>query len=218
MNTDFATARKRMVENQIRTVDVTDLRVLDAFMATPREQFLAGSDPALAYVDRDLEIARGRYLVPGAQLARLVQAAQIGNDDVVLDIGCASGYSACVLGRLAGSVIALEEDGELAENAEAAILATETENVAIVRGPLAAGWAAEAPYDLVFIGGSIEIIPDAIGDQIREGGRLIAVQGQGGAAVARLWLKQDGSLVARRLFNCALPAMPGFARKAEFVF
>jgi protein-L-isoaspartate(D-aspartate) O-methyltransferase len=137
---------------------------------------------------------------------------------VVLDVGCGSGYSACIFGHLANSVIALEENAKLADAAEAAVGQSGVSNVAVVRGPLAQGWAAEAPYDLIFIGGAVEVIPETIANQIREGGRLIAVEGQGGSAVAKRWLKQDGRLSGQRLFNCALPSMPGFEKKPEFVF
>ena len=218
MNIDFEAARTRMLDTQIRTVDVTDPRVQEAFLQTPREAFLAGRDPSLAYVDIDLEIAPGRHLVSCAKLARLVQAAGVTETDIVLDIGCASGYSSCILGHLAASVIALEEDADLAKAAEAAITETEAENVAVVAAPLAEGWANEAPYDLVFIAGAVEVIPDAIRGQVRDGGRLVAVEGHGGSAVARIWLKQGEALTGRPLFNCALPALPGFARKPEFVF
>jgi protein-L-isoaspartate(D-aspartate) O-methyltransferase len=218
MTLDFETARRRMVDGQVRTVDVTNLQVQQAFLEAPRERFLVGRDAALAYVDTDLEVAPGRHLIACGQLARLVQAANVSPSDVVLDLGCASGYSSFVLGRLAASVIALEEDADLARAAETALSETGAGNVAVVRGTLTEGWPKEAPYDLIFVGGAIEVIPQAIADQVREGGRLVAVEGHGGAGVARLWLKQGDRLIGRPLFNCALPPIPGFARKPEFVF
>src|SRR5207248_581387 len=162
---DFAAARRMMVDGQIRTSDVTDRRVIAAMLEAPRERFVPENMMALAYLDRDLPVngpeeGRGtRYLLKPMVIAKLVQAAELEPSDRVLDVGCATGYSSAVLGRLAGSVVALEEEPELAAAAAANLQAVGADNVSVVKGPLIAGWPPAAPYDVIFLDGGAEVAP-----------------------------------------------------------
>lgn len=207
-----------MVDNQIRTMDVTSHPVLDAFLAVPREAFVPQSMKPLAYIDEDIEIAPGRYVMEPAQLARLVQLADIDKDHVVLEIGCGTGYGTAILSRLASSVVALECDGDLAERATATLNRLGCDNVAVVTGPLEDGHAAEAPYDAILFSGAIEVLPDDLTRQLRDGGRLVVVEGVGNAARAKLYVRDGDSVSGRSVFNSAVRPLPGFAPEPAFEF
>src|SRR5262249_10231575 len=157
---------RMMVDGQVRTSDVTDPRLIAAMLDVPRERFVPADKSDLAYLDLDLPVAAGRRLLKPMVLAKLFQAADIAESDRVLDVGCATGYSSAVLARLAASVTALEEDAALAKHA--AQIADG--NVAVVSGPLAKGWAAGAPYDVIVVEGTAEGTPRALFPQLKEGG------------------------------------------------
>jgi len=222
--TDFAAARTKMVDSQLRTEDVTDHDVLAAMGAVPRENFVPARLKALAYVDDDLPLAEAgagrpaRSLVRAAPLAKLIQAADVQPSDIVLDVGCATGYSSAVLARLANSVVALEADPALAAEATETLMKLGSDNVAVVTGPLEAGYPSEGPYDVIFVGGAVETVPDALLAQLKESGRLVAVVGLGRAAVATLFTRTDHEIGSRPLFNAFVPPLPGFARPKAFVF
>lgn len=218
MAIDFSAARQKMVDNQIRTSDVTSHSVLKAFLSVAREDFVPQPARALAYVDTDIEIAPGRYLASAAPVAKLLQAARITRSDVVLEIGTGSGYVTAILSQLAGSVVSVEADAALAAAASERLSAGGYDNAAVVTGDFAAGYANDAPYDLVFINGSVEEIPQSLFAQLREGGRLVTVVGSGGAAQATIYVRLGETFSGRPLFNAALKPLPGFARKAAFVF
>ncbi len=215
---DFTATRINMVDCQIRTCDVTNHALLDAMMEVPREKFVPAGRASLAYIDEDVAVGNGRYLMEPAPFAKLAQAAVIGPEDVVLDVGCATGYSSAVFSRFASLVIALEEDADLAANAARTLDELDYDNVAVVQGPLNEGYPAEAPYDVVFIGGAVDAIPQVLFDQLRDDGKLIAVEGHGNAAVARLYIRNGNDISGRKLFNCAVMPLPGFQKKEEFVF
>jgi len=224
MGIDFAVLRQKMVDNQIRTVDVTQLSVLSAFLKVAREEFVPQQVRELAYSDEHLMIAPAqktapaRYIAPPAALARLVQLADISEDDFVLDIGAGTGYCAAILSHIAGSVIALESNTELAPMAAGAFAATDCDNVAVVTGKLAEGYAAQAPYDVILIEGAVDYVPDSLFEQLREGGRLVAVKGHGNAGSACLYVREDNAISERQSFNLALKPLAGFLKKAEFTF
>ncbi len=221
MTPDFEAARTRMVDCQVRTVDVTNPAVLDAFLAVAREDFVPADRQALAYLDEELAYgsqAPKRYLIAPAQLAKMVQAVALRETHRVLDVGCGSGYSTAILARLCSYVTGLESDAGLAELAVANMKRSGVVNSTIVTGPLDKGHATGAPYDVILVGGAVEVMPEALLAQLADGGRLIAVAGHGNAGVAQIWTQHGDVHDVRRLFNCALPLLPGFAKTPEFVF
>jgi protein-L-isoaspartate(D-aspartate) O-methyltransferase len=223
MDVDYTQHRVRMVDGQVRTTDVTSAALLDAMLEVPREEFVDASRRPLAYIDEDLPIAGGsgrvsRYVMEPSPFAKLVQLADIAPNDLILDVGCGTGYSSAVLSRLGGSVVALESDAALAAKATETLARLGYDNVAVVGGDLTDGYRAEAPYDVIFINGSVDYVPDALLDQLREGGRLVAIEGRGNAGKAKRYLKADGTIAGRSAFNAAVKPLPGFEKKQEFQF
>ncbi len=221
---DFEAARVKMVENQIRTTDVTSHSVLNAFLTVPRENFVPEKSKLLAYIDSDIEIAPAaggkspRFLMEASPLAKLLQLGVISNQDKVLDVGCGTGYVSALLSRLADKVVALESDEELAAQARANLAALGYDNVAVVTGELEKGHPANAPYDVIFIDGSIEQLPQGLLDQLGEDGRLITVIGYGHAARATVFMRERGAFSENVFFNASIKPLPGFAKAKEFVF
>lgn len=217
---DLALARRKMVDSQIRTNKVTDPRVIEAFETVPREAFLAPEMQAVCYIDEDVPIGEGRYLIEPMVFARMLQALAVGPGDVALDIGCGTGYSSAVLARLAATVVALEQDPALAARANENLTALSVDNAVVVEAPLEQGYAAQAPFDVIFIGGAVSEVPDAIARQLSDGGRLSAVvrDGAGGPGKAVLGVCRAGRVSFRPLFDASIPMLPGFARKPGFVF
>lgn len=224
MSIDFEAARSKMVDNQIRTTDVTSYPVLDAFGAVPRERFVPDRLKDLAYIDNDIEILpasagrRARYLMEPSPLAKLIQLADVRATDSVLDVGCGTGYASAIFSRLATSVTAIECQEQLADSARRMLADLGCDNVEVVVGPLAEGCNAKAPYDVIFVGGAVEELPDGLLDQLKDGGRLVVVEGVGNASRARLYLRDEGAIAARRAFNTSVPSLPGFERAETFVF
>jgi protein-L-isoaspartate(D-aspartate) O-methyltransferase len=219
---DFAAARRMMVDGQIRTADVTDLRLQTAMLELPRERFLSSDKESLAYLDIELPVSAAgrpvRRLLKPMVLAKLIQAAAIVETDRVLDVGCGSGYSTALLARLSGSVVGLEEDPALARQAADALSSSAVPNARIVTGSLASGCAGEGPYDVIVLEGSAELIPAALFDQLKEHGRLVGVLGRGPSGKAMLYRRIQGELSGRVVFDAAAAPLPGFAKPPEFVF
>ena len=215
---DAANARRLMVEGQVRTADVTDTRVLDAMLTLPRERFLPPSLAQLAYVDGDIPVARGRSLLKPMVLAKLVQVARIEAGNRVLDVGCATGYSSALVAGLAASVIALEEDPNLAQQAREALAAVGATGVEVVIGPLNAGWAPGGPYDVILLNGATEIAPESLGRQLKPDGRLLGIYGRTRASKATIYHLIEGHMVGRPVFDASARLLPGFSAPPEFVF
>jgi len=215
---DFSAARRHMVESQIRTSKVVDEAVIAAMSEVPRERFVPGPLQAVAYIDEDLKVGDGRYLMEPMVLARLLQEAGAMPSDVVLDIGSGAGYGAAVLARIAATVFALESDEVLA--AKAAELFTELglDNVVPVDGALMEGCPKHAPFNVIVIEGAVETIPDAIVDQLGDGGRLVAVVQERGIGRATVVTRNGNHLSRRVVFDAAVPVLPEFRKPAGFVF
>lgn len=217
MGSDYIQAREQMVDCQIRTSDVTDPNVVGAFLTVPREEFVPQELRPLAYCDSHLQTGE-RMLMSPASMAMLLQAARIKDTDVVLDIGCGTGYSTAVISQICQFVVGLESARDLGNIASENLSRLEYDNSVVVEGPLHDGYPTEGPFDVIFLGGSIEELPGGLLSQLKSGGRLVAVEGSGNAAVAKIWINSDGSTSARPLHNCAIPPLAGFARKPSFVF
>jgi protein-L-isoaspartate(D-aspartate) O-methyltransferase len=215
---DFAAARRTMVDGQVRPSDVTDPRLLAALLEVPRERFVPAARAAMAYLDLDVPVGEGpggRRLLKPMVFAKLIQMAEIGETDRVLDVGCATGYSAAVLARLGGPVVALEEDAALARQANETLDAS---RVTVVSGSLAAGWPSGGPYDAIVVEGATEIVPEVLLRQLKEGGRLVCVLGRGPACKAKLYRMFQGEFSGRAMFDASAPELPGFAKPPAFVF
>jgi len=215
---DSAMARRMMVDGQVRTADVTNPDLISAMLEVPRERFVPPALATQAYVDIDLDVGGGRALLKPMVLARLIQAVQVRGSDHVLDVGCGLGYSSAVLSRVAGSVIAQEQDPVLADGAREALAAVGATNVGVVTGPLIEGWPAAAPYDVILLNGATEISPDALGTQLKPDGRLACIFGRPPSAKAMLFRLAEGRLVGRWIFDAAAAVLPGFVAPPAFVF
>jgi len=221
---DLAIPRRTMVDRQVRTYDVTDRRILAALGEVPREAFMPVGQRPFAYSDAELPVQPllaphlSRSLMGPGVFARLVQLADVQPTDIVLDVGCATGYSSAVLARLADSVVALETDDELAAAATMSLIDYGALNVAVVTGPLAEGYASEGPYDVIVLGGSVPQVPQALLGQLKDGGRLVAIVGTGGGAQAMLYLRTGADIAGRAAFNAPAPALPGFEQARSFAF
>ncbi len=221
---DFAAARRIMVDSQVRTSDVTDLRVVAAMLEVPRERFLPVEQADLAYLDFDVPVTAAepgwpaRRLLKPMVLAKLLQAAEVGDGEHVLDVGCATGYASAVLARLTKSVVALEQNAALAEFARDNLHALGISQVQIVSGALVEGWPPQAPYDVILLNGASEVVPKALLQQLKPGGRLVGVLGRGPAGKAMLYRAIGGECGGRPIFDAAAPLLPGFSTPPAFVF
>jgi protein-L-isoaspartate(D-aspartate) O-methyltransferase len=218
---DFATARQRMVDGQVRPSDVTDIRIIDAMLATPREAFVPDAQRSLAYLDLDIDVGAGsskRFLVKPAVTAKMLQAAEISETDNVLVVGCASGYLAALAARMAARVIATECDAALTAKATANLTALSLANVTVKTAPVADGDSASAPFDVILLNGAAEIAPASLYRQLKEGGRLVGAFGLAGPQRAMVVTSSHGDFGYRALFDTAIPVLPGLERPAAFVF
>jgi protein-L-isoaspartate(D-aspartate) O-methyltransferase len=215
---DYTAARNHMVDGQLLPNRLVDDRVIDGMRSTPREEFLPKSLRSVAYVDEDLALGGGRYLMEPMVFARMIQEANIGPDDAVLDIGCLLGYSSAVLASMCNVVMCLEEDEAMAEEATQLLVDCSADNAVVVTGSLREGYAAQGPYDVIVIEGCVEEVPNFIKDQLGEGGRLVCVEMVDGVGVASLYTSWHGDVGVRRLFNANTPVLPGFEKEAAFQF
>jgi protein-L-isoaspartate(D-aspartate) O-methyltransferase len=215
---DSASARRMMVDGQVRTADVHNPDLLTAMLTIPRERFVPSSLAEQAYIDGDIDIAPGRVLLKPMVFAKLIEAADVNPGDHVLDVGCGLGYSSAVLSRLAGSVVALEEDAALASQAKAALTAAGASSVTVATGPLMAGWPADAPYDFILLNGATEIVPEGFAGQLKPDGRLACIFGRRPAAKATIYRVAEAHLIGRPAFDAAAPVLPGFVAPPAFVF
>jgi len=215
---DFDTARHNMVESQIRPNNVTEERLIGAMAALPREAFLPAEYQGLAYIDDAVPLGHGRYVMAPMVMARLIEAATPAPQDLALVVGCATGYEAAVLSYLAGTVVAVESDAGMVQQAAQILTGLGIDTVAVVEGDLGKGYPDQAPYDVIFFNGAVADIPDGISRQLAKGGRLIAVVSGDGPGRAQLVTNHRGGLSSRDVFDANTPPLPGFEREQTFVF
>ncbi|MEW6644271.1 MAG: methyltransferase domain-containing protein [Pseudomonadota bacterium] len=220
--TNFANARRKMVDGQVRTSDVTDLRIIEAMLDVPREAFVPEAQRGLAYLDLDLDVSEGaggkRYLIKPVVIAKMLQAAEIKATDRVLVVGCATGYAAAVAARLAAEVVATEADPALAARATTILAGQGAGNVTVVAAAAAAGEPSRAPYDVIVLDGATEIAPDGLYGQLAMGGRLVGVFAAGQPPRVEIVTRSPGDFGNRPLFDAYAPVLPGMERPAAFVF
>lgn len=220
---DAATQRLNMVESQVRPSDVVDRRIPVAMRALPREQFVPQESQAIAYMDTDLQISGSgdatRVLLAPRVLAKMIQHLELESTDIVLDIGCGTGYGTAILAHIAQTVVGLEENTDLVAAATHNLAAVEVDNAAVVQGALATGHAAEGPYDAILLNGAVATdLPPQILDQLKDGGRLVAIFGDPTQGRCMQWRRMGETFDSRWLFDASAPVLPGFAASPEFVF
>ncbi|MCC5957075.1 MAG: protein-L-isoaspartate O-methyltransferase [Natronohydrobacter sp.] len=213
---DFVSRRRTMVDTQVRPSDVTKFPIIEAMLRVPREEFVPDNKIEAAYVGENLTLEGGRVLLDPRTLAKMLDALEITPSDLVLDIGCGTGYSSALMQSMAQAVVGLEEDEALAKSAESALARVGAETVVLVRGILTAGATDHAPYDVMILQGGIEEFPQALVGQLREGGRVCALFMNGALGVVRLGIRKGDIVGWRDIFNAAAPVLPGFEKVQAF--
>lgn len=215
---DYATRRRTMVDTQVRPSDVTSFPVIDAMLAIPREAFVPDKMRDLAYVGGPIGLGHGRQLMEARTIAKMLQTLALEPGDLVLEIAPGLGYGTALLARLTDAVVAVEGDATLAAEAEAALSAQEIDNAAVLHADPVAGSPKNGPYDVIVAFAGVEEMPQALIDQLKDGGRIMAVFMQGPLGEVRLGRKLGGAVSWRAEFNATAPVLPGFARVPGFVF
>lgn len=215
---DYEQARRSMVDCQVRPSDVTRYAIIEAMLETPREQFVPGPLRAVAYAESEIALAPGRVILPPRVFAKMIEAAQIRPEDLVLDLAPGLGYSSAVLARLATAVIAIEPDEAMARQASETLARLEYDNVVVTNDDPATGDPDHAPFDVIFANGGVEDIPPTLIDQLKTGGRLVAIHMNGAVGQCRITVKSLNTATARPVFDASAPVLAGFERAKTFVF
>ena len=214
--TDFAERRTMMVDTQIRPSDVTKFPIIEAMLSVPREAFVPANRQEAAYLGDNIDLGRSRVILEPRTFAKMLDALDIQPDELVLDIGAGTGFSAAVMARLAEAVIALEEDESLAGEAQTTLTEIGADNVVLHEGALAEGAADLGPYDVIVLEGAVEHLPDTLADQLKDGGRMAVLFVEGRLGTVRIGYKIDGQMNWRFSFNAGAPVLPGFQRHSAF--
>lgn len=216
--TDFAAAREAMVDSQVRTSDVTRYAIIEAMLEIPRELFVPRARRDVAYAEAEIPIAPGRAMLMPRAFAKMIEAAGIGASDLVLDLAPGTGYSTAVIARLAAAVVAIEPNAELARQATEALESLEIVNAIVSHGDPTAGDPAHGPYDVIFVNGAVERVPEALTDQLKDGGRLVAIFVERGVGQCRVVLRVGDTIAQRIADDITGPLVPGFEKKRVFAF
>jgi len=214
--TDFSARRTMMVDTQVRPSDVTKFPIIEAMLTVAREDFVPAAQREAAYLGENLELGQGRVLLEPRTLAKMLDSLAIDQNELVLDIGCAMGYSSAVIARMAEAVVAVEEDEAMAGEAQEALVAAGADNAALHIGPLTEGAPKHGPYDVIIVQGGVVQVPDALTEQLKEGGRIACVFMEGALGEVRVGYKRAGRISWRMVFNAGAPVLPGFDAVAAF--
>ena len=217
---DFKIARKNMVENQIRANKVTSLNVINAFLDVPREKFVPDALQEISYVDEDIQLSRNRFMMKPMILARLFQSLNLKGNENILHVGSNSGYGSAILSRMCSSVISLESDKKLFETSIHTFSNMEFDNVVPLHGSMENGVEKEAPFDIIFIEGSIETEPKSLFGQLNENGKLIAIIRPANIKIgkAKLFFKISNEIGLENLFDAQVSKLSIFKSKTKFSF
>ncbi|MEP3638029.1 MAG: protein-L-isoaspartate O-methyltransferase [Paracoccaceae bacterium] len=213
---DFATRRTMMVDTQVRPSDVTKYPIIDAMLSVPRENFVPTGLRETAYMGENIDLDGGRVVLEPRTLAKMLDALDIGPDELVLDVACGYGYSSAVIARMAQAVVALEEDENMAREAQEALMDAGADNVVVHEGRLTEGAQEHGPYDVLVVQGAVAQLPDALISQLKDGGRAAALFMDGALGEVRVGYKMDGRMTWRAAFNAGAPILPGFEKHHKF--
>ena len=213
---DYATRRTMMVDTQIRPSDVTKFPIIDAMLSVPREAFVPPSLREAAYMGENLDLGGGRVMLEPRTLAKMLDALDVQNDELVLDLGAGLGYSSAVIARMAQAVVAVEDDVDRIADAQTILAEHGADNVVLHEGSLVDGAAEHGPFDVIVVQGAVGQVPQAITDQLKDGGRIACLFAEDALGVARIGYKIDGDLNWRFAFNAGAPVLAGFERQAAF--
>ncbi|KAA0909929.1 protein-L-isoaspartate O-methyltransferase [Aquicoccus porphyridii] len=216
--TDFAMRRTMMVDTQIRPSDVTKYPIIEALLSVPREMFVPTDKREVAYMGEHIDLGGNRVILDPRTLAKMLDALDIQNDELVLDIGVGLGYSAAVIARMAEAVVAVEEEESLAETGQTNLVEAGADNVVMHVGPLTEGAAQHGPYDVIILEGAVAHLPEALTDQLKDGGRMaVLFGGESEQGQVRIGYKIDGRMNWRFAFDAGAPVLPGFEKHTAFV-
>ncbi|MBW4707691.1 protein-L-isoaspartate O-methyltransferase [Roseobacter sp. YSTF-M11] len=216
--TNFAARRTMMVDTQVRPSDVTKFPIIDAMLKVQRENFVPAAKREAAYMGENLELGGGRVLLEPRTLAKMLDALDISGAEMVIDIGAAMGYSAAVIAHMAEAVVAVEEDGSMAAEAQDALSDAGIDNVIVHTAALSEGAPQHGPYDVMIVQGGIEHLPLALQNQIKDGGRVACLFMEGALGEVRIGYKREGAISWRMAFNASAPLLPDFRREDVFEF
>ena len=214
--TDFAALRTTMVDTQVRPSDVTKFPIIEAMLSVPREEFVPDDKRDAAYVSENVDLGAGRVVLEPRTFAKMLDALDVRGEELVLDIGAGLGYSSAVIARMAEAVIALEEDEAHLQEAQAILSRQGADNVIVQAGSLAAGAPEHGPYDVILVQGAVEHLPEAITDQLKDGGRIAALFVEGRLGTVKIGYRIDGQITWRFGFNAGAPILPGFEKHQAF--
>ncbi|MEE9427847.1 MAG: protein-L-isoaspartate O-methyltransferase [Paracoccaceae bacterium] len=214
---DYAARRTTMVDTQVRPSDVTKYPIIKAMLTVPREAFVPNDKRETAYIGKSIDLGGGRVVLEPRTLAKMLDAADIQRDELVLDVGCGLGYSSAVIARLSEAVVALEEDEAMAAHAERLLGEYGFDNAAVIQAPLTEGAAKHGPYDVIVIEGGIEELPQHLFDQLKEGGRVVAIFVEAALGICRIGHKLSGHIDWRFSFNAGAPLLKEFTKSRAFV-
>jgi protein-L-isoaspartate(D-aspartate) O-methyltransferase len=214
--TDYAARRTMMVDTQVRPSDVTKFPIIDAMLSVPREAFVPTALREAAYMGENLDLGEGRMMLDPRTLAKMLDALEIENDDLVLDVGSVYGYSAAVIARMAEAVVAVEDKASVIAEAQRTLSEQGADNVVLHEGPLSGGAPEHGPYDVITVQGAVEHLPEGLVAQLKEGGRMACLFMEGALGVVRIGYKIDGRINWRYAFNASAPVLRGFERHAAF--